>query len=372
VNFHRKQTVKFLFGGRTTAIVALDLTYHLVERPASSNENASDVDANNPSCCSGLNGQQNMSTLHYVVASTGTPIIQETRIVSEASTAPSSIQLAEFAPMNSNSISLNHVASSTSNSEVPTTLASTSPFPALSLTNSAVLVQNSDDSSASLAQHAVTRDTGFVPLISAYLEYQPLCCQPRLINRIVNSIFYKIVFLVCSTVICVVFVAHPANMLLGDLYMFIPFMSAAVFYMTCELAQLDRTLLRYLMRNFDFWFLLCSLVIYLFLSFYQNAKSPNFCYNDVSFTQAFLTSLCSNTVFFCGNIFTFIWDAAPFVGRYVKIGLIVVSLANSLFLIYSNRLSGLYVVCVHTIDLFIFSFQNIIYSFLSKYNCCIL
>jgi hypothetical protein len=189
----------------------------------------------------------------------------------------------------------------------------------------------------------VRRDTGHVPLVSACLEYQPLCCSARTLNRIAGSTLYKFSIIAVALVVMTISIFKPNNLTLGVLAIFVPTMLVVSLFAVIEVSRLDQVLLKYLIRKFDFWFLLLSLIGYVVLSAYENSQSVNFCYANIEFSEALRSTIVSNFVFFWGNLFTFIWDAEPFVSRAVKLGFLIVALGNSFFLMYASRYSGMYV-----------------------------
>jgi hypothetical protein len=356
--FFSKQTVKFIFGGRTTAVLAFDLTYHMVDEDEEEVDNDADEnidhhtshnsDGNTMDACwsrikKSCQSRRPISqkSMDFVIASTGTPIIQETNFATELEMA--ALQPLAVSPQADVAVPDVQLNSADATLATDATIVIASPI------SSAVRERRRSSLKFQVpraARRSITRDTGYVPIVSAHLHYTPICsCHSTALAAIADSWIYTFVMIVCAISFILATAFESNTMSVGKIPFFVPVMAVTTFYAFCEFARLDRTLLKYLIRKFDFWFMLLSLIGYCALSLYQNKTvNSTICHPKLSdFNEAWLSSVCANYMFFVANIFTFVWDAAPFVGRPTKLAFVFLVCVNSAFQIYNNRLASLYV-----------------------------
>jgi hypothetical protein len=353
-----------MFGGQTTSVLAFDLTYHMVDDEAEGeadeqNESKPASDSSDVGfvcgCCSRIKNfklcrsrrSNSERSMDFVIASAGTPIIQETNFSPE-------FEMAVVVPPNS-------VQSETG--ELPVAMVS----PTISVSSARRSSLKFQVPHA--ASRSITRDTGHVPIVSAHLHYEPICCcYSTALTAIANSRMYTWIMIVGAALFILAVSLETNEISVGRVPFFVPVMLTSTFYAVCEFARLDRTLLKYLIRRFDFWFLMVSLVSYCAVSAIQGSLiNSNICNPALSDpSDALRSSFCANHLFFIANFFTIVWDAAPFVNRPTKLIFVFLICANSAFQIYNNRLASLYVffrsICL--LKFTFVDFSNIIFIYI--------
>ena len=122
--------------------------------------------------------------------------------------------------------------------------------------------------------------------------------------------------------------------------MFSFFMVWTSLFLFVEIARIDRVLMSYLLKSFDFWFLTLSLIAFVSLQMYGPIGRPDVCSHGDEYLGNTLTVICSNYFYFWINLASFFADATPFVSARMKIAVLVLCLLNALRLFVYDRVPG--------------------------------
>jgi hypothetical protein len=306
-----------------------------------------------------VDNDQRLLNVQYAVYATGAPIIEEEKIDESQLQLPSfdvnldpvmgvgpAVQI-ELQPPVSDSTSAQN---SSSDAFVPPSIES-------SALPSGNHESASDAASASLS---VARKIGYVPLVSALLPYRPLFCSIGFLNRVINSKLYRYGILAWGVLLVTAYGFQNSPIGPQNWYTFVPLVVITSGFIAFEIARVDRFLLYHLMRQFDFWFLVISLLGYIISEVYSQMSQPERCYNIQRGLAHTFEVFSSNFLFFWVYLSTFVFDAAVFVSNSTRIGMLILTLANTARLIIFDRLEGLYAqlvifcfsICQNLIDMF--------------------
>ena len=347
--------IKFQFGGGATSIPVLDLEYE-VQRPAAA---VAEAEADRTT-------DVHDAPIVIHVTMTGAPLREHLSPTRADSIAPSVLSRQhcrrkslldsgdttamvddEFVISDANDIQLDNLTSVGEHGQPAP--ASQSTVLEDSKVNIDAVVTDLPDQTENGPDQSVPPPDALVDesiLCASSIVYRPLLClHTSTIERITSSLAYRVSRALFVALLIASFVLHafapsvawPFTLLLLAQHVFI----------FGDLGRVDRTLLSFVVRRFDFWFLFVYQIMFLALQLHGPLTNAQ-CGAETGWTTNPTHIVAIAYAMFWINLTTFLTDAMPLASRGFKIKSLLLTLANAIRILIFDRVPSRLCVCSGT------------------------